>query len=213
MGINVPDDLLKRVKSLDPAINISRVCREALANHATNQERAAERLAQDGAALERIAELANALPVEPDWVGYALTDAENWLLEVSPDDWDELWELYDQDERDGKDLTTVVNIFAHRYGNRKDFSDRWDENLSTWGEHRANRRRYAELYAAAEKSYKGARLAYMKEARRKQREYFEAEYHRVKVTRDKANQAAFDPQLPPQILDQPGYAAAFRQEP
>ena len=213
MGINVPDKLLKRVKSLDPAINISQVCREALENHATTQELAAERVARNGAALERTADLANTLPVEPDWIGYALTDAESWLLEVTPDDWDELWELYDQDERDGKDLTIAVNIFAHRYGNRKDFSDRWDENLANWGEHRANRRRYAELYAAAEKSYKEARLAYMQAARRKQREHFEAEYHRLKVKREKANQAAFDPQPPPQILDQPGYAAAFRHEP
>lgn len=211
MGINVPDDLLQRVKSLDPDINISQVCREALANHATIQELAVERVARNGAVLERTKELATTLPVEPDWVNYALTDAAYWLLNVDPDDWDEFWQLYDQDEREGKDLLNVI-IFAHRYGS-KDFSDRWDENRANWSGHRANRRHFAELYAAAEKSYKGAWLAYMKEARRKQREHFEVEYHRLKVARDKTNQAAFDPQPPPQILDQPGYAAMERQEP
>ena len=211
MGINVPDDLLKRVKSLQPEVNISQVCREALANHVTIQELAVEQVARNGAALERTKELATTLPVEPDWVGYALTDAAYWLLNVDPDDWDEFWQLYDQDEREGKDLLNVI-IFAHRYGS-KDFSDRWDENRANWSGHRVNRRHFAELHAAAEKSYKGAWLAYMKEARRKQREYFEVKYHREKVARDKANQAAFDPQLPPQILDQPGYAAMARQEP
>ena len=213
MGINVPDKLLKRVKSLQPEVNISQVCREALTNHATIQELAAERVARNGAVLERTADLADALPVEPDWVGYALTDAEKWLLKVDPDDWDDFWQLYDQEEQEVGGSTTAVNIFAHRYGNKKDFSDRWDENRANWGGHRAHRRHFAELYAVAEKSYKGAWLAYMKEARRKQREHFEAEYHRVKVARDKANQAAFDPQLPPQILDQPGHAAMDRQEP
>lgn len=212
IGINVPDDLLKRVKSLDPNINISQICREALANHATTQELAAKWLVQDGAALERIAELANARPVEPDWVGYALTDAACWLWNVDPDDWDEFWELYDQDEREGKDLTKVIDIYAHRYRS-KDFSDRWRENEANWGDHRANRRHFAELYAAAEKSYKGVWLAYMQAARRKQTEHFKAKYRELKVEREKAHQAAYDPQLPPRILDQPGYAAAFRQEP
>ena len=212
MGINVPDKLLKRVKSLDPDINISQVCREALANHATIQELAVERVARNGAVLERTADLANTLPVEPDWAGYALTDAEKWLLNVDPDDWDDFWQLYDQEEKEGRDLTIAVELFIRRYGG-KDFSDRWDENLANWGERRAHRRHFAELSAVAHKEYIGVWLAYMKEARRKQREYFEAEYHRVKAKRDQANQAAFDPQLPPQILDQPGYAAMARQEP
>lgn len=212
MGINVPDKLLKRVKSLDPDINISQLCREALAHQATIQELAVERVARNGAVLKRISEFADALPVEPDWVGYALKDAEKWLLKVDPDDWDEFWQLYDQDEQEGGDSTYAINIFAHRHGNKKDFSDRWHENRANWSGHRANRRHFAELEAAAEKSYKGAWLAYMKEARRKQREHFEAEYHRLKTKRDKANQAAFDPQPPPQILDQPGYSAMARQE-
>lgn len=211
MGINVPDKLLKRVKSLDPDINISQVCREALEKFATAQELAVEWVARNGAVLERTADLADDLPVEPDWVGYALTDAEYWLLNVDPEDWDEFWQLYDQYKKEGKDLLNAI-IFAHRYGS-KDFSDRWHENWANWSGHRANRRHFDELHAVAEKSYKGAWLAYMKEARRKQREHFAAEYHRVKVARDKANQAAFDPQLPPQILDQPGYAAGSRQEP
>lgn len=211
IGINVPNDLLNRVKDLQPEVNISQVCREALEKLATTKELAVERVGRDGAVLERVVEFANALPVEPDWVGYGLVDAAAWVSSVSPDDWDEFWEMYDEDQQDGMPSVIAVNCFALRYGG-KDFSDRWQENEANWGFHRANRRRYPELHGSAQKDYIGAWLAYVKEVRRRQKEHFAVKHQGLRAKRDKANQARWNPQPPPQILDQPGYAATFRQD-
>ena len=212
IGINVPNDLLNRVKTLQPQVNISQVCREALTKLADNHDLAVERVARSGVTLERAAEFAERQPVEPNWVGYGLEDAATWVSKVSPDDWDEFWERYDEDQQDGMPLVLVVNCFALTYGG-KDFSARWYENTASWSSHRANRYRYPELYDSAQKDYLAGWLGFVREVRRKQKEYFEVKYQEFQAEWDKANQARWNPQPPPQILDQPGYAATFRQDP
>lgn len=212
IGINVPNDLLNRVKALQPQVNISQVCREALTKLADNHDLAVERVARSGITLERAAEFAELQPVEPDWVGYGLEDAAAWVSKVSPEDWDDFWEMYDEDHQDGMPLSLAVNCFALRYGG-KDFSDRWSENTANWGFQRANRYRYPELYDSAQKDYLSGWLAFVREVRRRQKEHFEVKYQELRAEWDRANQARWNPQPPPQILDQPGYAATFRQDP
>ena len=48
IGINVPDELLKELKQVRPEVNVSQVCREALANRVEVARRAADRAIGDG---------------------------------------------------------------------------------------------------------------------------------------------------------------------
>ena len=201
IGINVPNDLLKRVKALQPDVNISQVCRDALEKLAATHQSAVERVGSDEVALERIAEFADALPVEPDWARYGWEDAAEWVSKVTLDQWDDFLEVYEEDEKDGRDLTNLVDLYVH-IGSGRHFFSRWDENKAEWGHHRANRLRYAELLDSAEKEYKGALLAYVKEVRRKQQEYFEVKYQELRAEQEKAWQSRLAPELPPHLLSQ-----------
>ena len=48
IGINVPNELLQRVKAIRPEVNVSQICREALEESARNAERVRARVAADG---------------------------------------------------------------------------------------------------------------------------------------------------------------------
>ena len=48
IGINVPNDLIKQVKAIDPDVNVSHICREALKSYVANAGRVAERVVGDG---------------------------------------------------------------------------------------------------------------------------------------------------------------------
>ena len=198
IGINVPNDLLKRVKALQPDVNISQVCRDALEKLAATHQSAVERVGSDEVALERIAEFADALPVEPDWAGYGWEDAAELVSNITLDDWYNFWELYYEDEKDGRDLTNLVDLYASVVG--KHFYTHWSANQAEWGNHRANRRRYAEVLDLAMKEYKGAWLAYVKEVRRRQIESFEVNYQEWLAEREKVWQARPAPEIPPQLL-------------
>ena len=83
IGINVPSELMKKVKAIRPAVNVSQICREALDERVRVGERAIAQAEADGVdeQVVRLAEsLGNSL-IEPDWETYALEDAREWVRE------------------------------------------------------------------------------------------------------------------------------------
>ena len=87
IGINVPDELLKELKQVRPEVNVSQVCREALANRVEVARRAADRAIGDGVDehVQRLDRSATKPPIEPDWEAYALDDARAWVRTVTPE--------------------------------------------------------------------------------------------------------------------------------
>ena len=203
IGINVPNDLLKRVKTLQPDVNVSQVCREALEDLAATHELAVERVGSDGA-VERVIEFADAdeLPLlEPDWVGYALDDARDWVSLVTPEGWDRFWYMYDHLKRIGGDVAGM-NDLVRDHPSIKGYYDRNREN-SGWFESEFDKAYaqggYSNAFEKSKKTYSSVWLTYVLEARRKYLEYRDAKIEQAQAEREKAWQARPAPLLPPQL--------------
>ena len=125
IGINVPNELLKRVKAIRPEVNVSQICRDALEEYVRKADHVAAQVADDGieANLARIGE-SDLFPLaEPDWEGLALEDARDWLAKATPEDWDRYLGIRSFLERNGREDETwfadlhgihEVKRFPHR---------------------------------------------------------------------------------------------------
>ena len=90
IGINVPNELLKRVKAIRPEVNVSQICRDALEEHVRKDDRVAAQVAADGVEdhLARIGESDLFPIIEPDWEGFALEDVRDWLSKATTENWE-----------------------------------------------------------------------------------------------------------------------------
>lgn len=90
IGINVPDDLLKRLEPLKTVTNVSKICRDAIKAHVEAYERAMTRAKEDG--MNAIAErLGNMLvPQEVDWELLGIEDAKMWVQLAKLEDFEDL---------------------------------------------------------------------------------------------------------------------------
>ena len=90
IGINIADDLLKRMAPLRSVINVSEICRRAIENHVQAYEQAKKRAEEDGmdAVAERLAQQLE--EPEVDWKGLGLQDARMWAEMATPEDWEYL---------------------------------------------------------------------------------------------------------------------------
>ena len=211
IGINVPNDLLNRVKAVQPPVNISRVCRESLTKLADNHDLAVERVRSDGT-VERVLRFFSEegeLLVEPDWVGYALDDAAAWVSNVSPDDWDEFWARHGRLERVDGDMLWLVE-HQPRSAGTKGWHERHEENgewiIAQYDEQFARGVSSGRnITQECRQEYGRAWLSYVEEVRRQQLAYIEAkrqallaEWEREKEEAMRSRQA---PELPPQLQE------------
>ena len=94
VGVNIPDELLKRFEPLKSRVNISQVCREAITSMVEKYERNITSL--DGIetqeAISKISEqeLEWVQVVHADWEQFGYEDAVNWVKAAGWQDWD-LW--------------------------------------------------------------------------------------------------------------------------
>jgi len=88
IGINVPNELLKRMESLKRMVNISQICRDAIQAWVDTYERARDRAKQDGmeeVALRLRQELES---YEVDWEALGHEDAKLWVQMASLKDFE-----------------------------------------------------------------------------------------------------------------------------
>ena len=96
IGINIPNELMKRLEPLKRELNISQVCREALTAKAEGHERMLSRLENDDVALaidrhlEQEKELLAAISF--DWQTLGWEDAACWVKAASDDNWNDFLE-------------------------------------------------------------------------------------------------------------------------
>ncbi len=125
IGINVPNELLKRVKAIQPEVNVSQICRNALEEFAQRSDRVVAQAADDDIKkhLEKIGQSDLFPLVEPDWEGMALEDARDWLTRATAENWDRYLEIRHFLERQGRENETwfadvhgidEVKRFPHR---------------------------------------------------------------------------------------------------
>ena len=197
IGINVPDRVLNRIKALDPEVNVSKMCREALEDCCAVLERARARVASDGVD-EQVMRLSEGQLIEPDWVGYALDDARDWVNTTSPDKWARFFSLYDSLKSTGRDVAGSGRTYPFEVtqGFWKRISDK---ETSEWFEQQYDANPSFNAHAKAEDEHTRAWLGYVNEVRRKQLQHIDDEWKRVMAEREKAWAARPEPELPPQL--------------
>ncbi len=205
IGINVPNELLKRVKTLQPDVNVSQVCREAIEQLAARQERVTDWLASDGS-IERVLEFAESheqLYREPDWERYGLDDAREWVSTISQKGWDRFLYEYKWLETRGRDDVEFLVEGNYYHPNVKGFHYHEREN-SDWRERMYN---YEDEHGVstgfmqeARRKYEKAWLTYVKEVRRRYLEHLQALRERSLAEREKALRARPAPKVPRRLL-------------
>ena len=94
IGINIPNELHRRLKPLKEYINISQICREAIEERTRCYEKAlASRRDQDVVkAIERVWEEERKLRsvIEVDWGALGCEDAKSWVTAARLKDWEVL---------------------------------------------------------------------------------------------------------------------------
>ena len=204
LGINIPDKLIKRIKELDPGVNISQVCRETLRSYCRALERINNWIDDyEDDAEEQMLRLSQEPPVEPDWVGYGLEDARDWVRVVEPRDWQYFWYSHDGYKDDAKERTWLIDFYSSSWVNT--FHDRVREHDSWFipplaGPTEGDRR---DALDKAREDYYRAWLGYVNEVRRRQLRYFEGIRNRVLVEREEALKARPEAEVPPQLLKGP----------
>ena len=204
IGINVPDDLLKQVKEIKPAVNVSQVCREALERHVEVAGRAAAQAARDGAAkqVERLDQLVARPVIEPDWEVYALEDARAWVRTVTPEAWERFIYQADFLRRQGRDETEMVEIWSHGNG-VKGFTERLTESMEWFisqSEQDIESRVSSVQPEKAKREYGRAWLGYVNEVRRLLERHRKEEYERVMAQRSEYRRSLPDHELPSQLV-------------
>ena len=212
LGINIPDKLIKRIKELDPGVNISQVCRETLKSHCRALERINNWIDDyDDEVEEQVMRLSQEPPVEPDWVGYGLEAARDWVRVVEPRVWQYFWHSHDGFKAEG-DPTPLIAFYSGSGVNS--FHARFMEHESwfrpplarpTEGDRR-------DAFDKAREDYHRAWLGYVNEVRRKQLQYYEERRNRVLAEREEALKALPEPEVPPQLLKGPTERGSSRQD-
>ncbi len=207
IGINVPNDLLNRVKTLQPQVNISQVCREALENHATGLQRVEDWISYDGEIDEEVCRLAEDYEhwgVEPDWTRLGWDDARGWLKGITSERWTHFlrdWEFLES--RGGKPDSSHCHIYSNGAG-VKNYSDRFLENQGWFNA----RYFYASLrghsfsdYEESRKLYEAAWVSYVGEVRRQYLADIDAKRRAVFTERTKSWETRPAPKVPPQLRE------------
>ncbi len=208
IGVNIPNELMRRLKPLKPGLNVSQVCRDALEAEVRNYENMRARLDDDDIqeAVSRITrreqEFRAVLDVNWEKLGYE--DAADWVKVAEWHDWER---LHHGREIRRKDDRQTWEWQPHS-GKVKDFDDRYREFFG-----RINQQSddfldwYEELggfdLRSAEQEYGNAWHAYTEAVWelicQKKEEYREA--RRKERLAERENRPA--PEVPPHLLSEP----------
>ena len=205
VGMNVPDELLRRVKEIRPQVNVSQVCRQALERCVEIAEMAkaqaiADHVDED---VDRLAQCVEAPMIEPDWVAYALDDARDWVRTVKPEAWERFIYQIDFLRKQGRDEAEMVDIWSD-IGGDKGLQHRMSANTA-WFEYQFDLQFESgggpDPHHKAREEYSRAWLGYVHEVRRRLESHYKDEYDRVMAKRAEHRKSLPDPELPPQLVD------------
>lgn len=199
IGVNVPDDLLRRAKEVLPQVKVSKVSREAL-----------EALAAVDAVNRRNSERSRSectiedTPEEPNWEGMALDDAQDWIRAVDAEQWGRFIENWDRYIDENESVTRIVE-YGRIVKSVKGYFDRMEENRKWFmAQDRGLVQSAANPWARANYEYCRAWLGYVSEVRKKVEQLHKGEYDRVVAERARALLSRPEPETPPQLMRERG---------
>lgn len=157
IGINVPDDLLRRLEPLKAVTNISQICRDAIKAHVEAYERAKTRAKQDR--INAIAErLGNKLvPQEVDWELLGIEDARLWVQLARLEDFEYLLHRLEVLERQGR---SPYEVPIPRVQGVRFFEERSSEH-DEWFDRRIEADEESNPYVEAKLTYQRGKLSYI----------------------------------------------------
>ena len=175
IGVNVPDDLLRRLDVLKPELNISQVCREAVLMHVERYEAAAANLDTQPtkSALEEAGreEIASWSVVYVDWEALGYEDAVSWGASATWEDWTEWRKAQEFLERQNRPAWAIQpRLRSEPHGATKTFNDRrndFHDHLRKQSDEYIEWLDYQGIttdWEAAERDYGRARVAYLRKA-------------------------------------------------
>jgi hypothetical protein len=174
IGINIPDDLDRRLGPFKSSINVSQLCKDVITEYVSLRERA-----QEEAESDKVDKLASRLFEERkktrvDWELFGLEDARAWASSASRDEWDTLLDWIDCREAQGKSPFDA-RIPIPRVKGVKNYYDRqYEIDIdSGWFELHINDE--ANPYVVAQSQYQRGFLAYIMIVRQKLREMLTAD--------------------------------------
>ncbi len=189
IGINISDELLKRMEPLKTVTNVSQICRDAIKRHVEAYERALKQAKEDG--IEPIAErLSNMLlPQEVDWELLGIEDGKMWVQLAKVDDFEYLLERLEVVERQGR---SPYEVPIPRLQGDKVFEEHSYEH-NEWFDKRIEAGQANNPYVEAKLIYQRGKVSYIlavwKMAKKKAQEKYEKEIStRNKIRKDAQNQ-------------------------
>ena len=207
IGINVPNELLQRVRKITPEVNVSQVCRDALERRASVAERAAAQAVSDGVDYQ-VDRLYQSIPKplpKPDWEALAYEDARGWIRNFKPERLQWFIETLDFLRENGRDVLDMVphwsmgSVYAEGV---KGFYHRREENTEWFIEqYEIEEMSGINLHQSVMEEYSRAWLSYVNEVVRLLEERRKDEYERQMAEREERRQPLPKPELPPRIED------------
>ena len=207
IGINIPNELMKRLEPLKPELNISQVCREALAAKAESHEQMIAELENEhiqsvvGAVWEQEREYWAV--IEVNWEASGYEDAAAWVRAAKWEDWEHLHHRQDvirNQERSSWDVPPPglegVKGFTERMGEFWSRVRREDDDFLNWF--------YEEHggidYAVAQREYMTAWLSYTNAVWELICQKREEHQQKWRSDREKARRNRPEPEVPGHIL-------------
>lgn len=143
IGINLPNNLHRRLEPLKQHVNVSQICREAIEDRIKSYERAVASRRNEGIAraIERVWEEERDMRaiLEVNWGMLACQDAEPWVEAAELKDWNYLHHRQEVIERQGRPRWEVpiphiegVKTFHERYSEHQDRISRQDDQFLDW---------------------------------------------------------------------------------
>lgn len=174
IGINIPDDLDRRLRPFKSSINVSGVCKAAIDEYVSLCERA-----QKEAESDEVEKLASRLLEEKrtarvDWELFGLQDARLWASSASTDEWDALLDRIDCREAQGRSPFDS-RIPIPRVNGVKNYYDRQYEIDVDNGWFELHMNDEANPYVVAQSQYQRGFFAYIMIVRQKLREMLAAD--------------------------------------
>ena len=193
IGVNIPNDLYRRMEPFKHTINISQLCREAIETYVEDYERARDRLEADhlDEAVERLSSEDELLEV--DWEELGWTDAKEWVDGASKEYFDHIFHKVDVLKRQGRPVWVAAEYPLHVEG-ANDFHQRVGEH-NKYFEHTITLNPEADPHKDAQEEYHRAWLAYLCAVREKIRQLREERFR----AKSKSPIVRAEPEVPDQL--------------
>ena len=212
IGINIPNELMKRLEPLKPELNVSQICREAIMRHAEKYESAIVNLDDEAtktALKEVISEdLRRRSILYVDWEAQGYESAVAWVQGAGWEDWNQWHSIQALLERQGRPEWDIDLPLRNSARDKiQCFDDRWhafhsrimsqsDEFLDWMYDNNINPDRNAAMC-----EYGRAWVTYLKTAWQQIRQRREEWYEERRKERVAARRNRPEPEVPEHILD------------